>query len=255
MKEFMKYNFVIDRIRLACLVKAGTGATVHKNRASHGLALFTGGERWIVFPDRKIKVGKNTIVYFPQGSDYIVKDREIADCYAINFWMADGASFEPFAFKVKNYGAYLESFKSAQNIWAKKKTGRDAKVKAELYNVIYNMQAEYDIPYSRVGVIGSAVEYVHSNYYKENISVAKLADLCSISEAHLRNTFTKVFAMSPVRYINHLKMSRACELLSSGLYTVSEVCFLAGYNDESYFSREFKKHYGKSPKEYVKASR
>ena len=51
------------------------------------------------------------------------------------------------------------------------------------------------------------------------------------------------------------QMQQAKELLDSQFYTVSEICLLSGYNNESYFSREFKKHLGISPSEYAKASR
>ena len=47
-------------------------------------------------------------------------------------------------------------------------------------------------------------------------------------------------------------MTRAKELLDSQFYTVSEICFLSGYHNERYFSREFKKHLGISPSEYAK---
>ena len=97
--------------------------------------------------------------------------------------------------------------------------------------------------------------YFMENYYKENISVVHLASLCNISVVHLRNCFIKSFAVSPVKYINSLKLTRAKELIESGMYSVGDVCFLSGYNDESYFSREFKKSFKKSPKEYAKASR
>lgn len=251
----MKQDFIVEKIELACLVKAGKGTLIHKNRASHGLALFLGGERIFCFDEKKIKVNKNTIVYFPKGSNYIIKEREASDCYAINFQMPDNAVFEPFAFKIKNLNTYLESFKNSQKIWDKKATGYLLKVKSELYSIIYNMQSEYVIPYGNTSVIQPAIDYIHSNYYKENISVVHLASLCNISVVHLRNCFIKVFAISPVRYINTLKLTRAKELLESGLYTVGDVCFLSGYNDESYFSREFKKIFKLSPKEYVKASR
>jgi transcriptional regulator GlxA family with amidase domain len=72
---------------------------------------------------------------------------------------------------------------------------------------------------------------------------------------YLRNLFLKRFAMTPVKYVNHLRLTRAAEMLSSQMYAVRDVCFLAGFQDESYFSREFKKHFGSSPKEYAKASR
>ncbi|MBQ2967246.1 MAG: helix-turn-helix transcriptional regulator [Clostridia bacterium] len=251
----MKQDFIIDKIELACLVKAGKGSMIHKNRASHGLALFLGGERTFCFDEKIFKVTKNTIVYFPKGSNYTIKEKETSDCYAINFQMPVNMKFEPFVFKIKNLNTYLESFKNSRKIWNKKSTGYFSKVKAELYNIIYNMQAEYVIPYSNSSVIQPAVEYIHENYYKENISVVHLASLCNISVVHLRNCFIKSFAVSPVKYINSLKLTRAKELIESGMYTVGDVCFLSGYNDESYFSREFKKSFKKSPKEYAKASR
>ena len=255
MINFMKQDIIIDKIELACLVEAGKGKMIHKNRASNGLALFLGGERTFCFDEKKFKVTKNTIVYFPKGSNYVIEEREASDCYAINFQMPDNVFFEPFAFKIKNLNTYLESFKNSQKIWDKKATGYFSKVKSELYNIIYNMQSEYLIPYGNSSVIKPAIDYIHSNYYKENISVVHLASLCNISVVHLRNCFIKNFALSPVKYINFLKLTRAKELLESGMYTVGDACFLSGYNDESYFSREFKKSFKKSPKEYVKASR
>lgn len=255
MKNFMQHDFCVDNIEIACLVAAGKGTLVHKNRASHGLAIFLGGERTFYFDNKKFKALKNSIVYFPKGCNYNIKDKIPYDCYAINFQMPNDICFEPFVFNVKNINPYLESFKNSQKIWTKKNIGYNSKVKSELYNIIYNMQSEYSIPYSSSSIIEPAIDYIHSNYYKESISVEHLADICKISAVHLRNVFIKNFAVSPIKYINNLKMTRAKELLTSGMYTVSETCFLSGYNDESYFCREFKKHFNISPSEYKKTSK
>lgn len=255
MEKFMKHNFVISEITFANIVKAGTGTKTHKNRKSHGLAFFPGSEVTYYFDNKKIKVEKNTIVYFPKGSNYTFKVKKSFDCYAINFEMPDGALFEPFLFKIKNASTYLESFKQAQRQQTRKAPGYDSKIKSELYNIIYNMQTEYNLPYTNSKIIEPAINYIHINYYKENISIEHLASLCGISTVHLRNTFIKSFARSPIKYISNLKMTRAKELLDSQFYSVSEVCFLSGYNNESYFSREFKKNFGISPCEYTKASR
>lgn len=255
MINFMQHDFTISKIELAILVKAGNGTKVHKNRKSHGLAIFLGGERIFTFDEKKFNVTKNTIVYFPKGSNYTIKEKASSDCYAINFQMPDNVTFEPFTFKVKNLNSFVESFKSSVKLWTKKKSGYTSKVKSELYNIIYNMQSEYSIPYSNSAIIQPAIDYIHSNYLKENISVVHLAALCNISTVHLSNTFVKVFAMPPIKYINHLKITRAKELLASQMYTVSETCFLSGYNDESHFSREFKKHLKITPSEYAKISR
>ena len=252
MEQFMKCDFAVEKIELACFVPAGKAAPVHKNRKSHGLAFFLGGEGVISFENQKLRAAKDTVIYFPKGSDYVVK--EASDCYAINFQLPEGVSFAPFAFTVKNSGAVLESFRAAQKIWAKKTPGFHAKVKSELFSILYQMQTEYSIPYSRSDLIRPAVDFIHANYDKKPISVEELARLCGVSTVHLRNTFIKTFATSPVRYINSLKITRAKELLGSGMYSASQVCFLAGFRDESHFSREFKKAVGKSPKEYAKSS-
>ena len=39
MERFFNTNHNVSNIVLACFVAAGTGATIHKNRNSHGLAL------------------------------------------------------------------------------------------------------------------------------------------------------------------------------------------------------------------------
>ena len=104
----MQHNFTIGEITFANIVKAGTGARVHKNRKNHGLAIFLGGERIFNFNNKKLKVGGNTIVYFPKGSNYTITENISSDCYAINFEMPDGAIFEPFSFKTKNVNSYIE---------------------------------------------------------------------------------------------------------------------------------------------------
>ena len=255
MEKFMKHDFMIGEITFANIVRAGKGAKIHKNRKSHGLAVFPDGERIFYFDNQKIKVEGNAIVYFPKGCNYTIREKRPSDCYAINFEMPDGVTFEPFLFKVKSVNPYLESFKQAQRMQARKNPGYTSKIKAELYNIIYNMQYEYNLPYATGKRIQPAIEYIHANYDKESINVEHLAALCGISTVHLRNTFIKRFAMSPVKYMNTLRMARAKELLGSQFYTVSQVCFMSGYNDESYFSREFKKAFHLTPGEYAKASR
>ena len=58
MTDFLKQDFVIEKIELATLVEAGKAAIVHKNRKNHGLALFVGGEGVIQFETKKIKMEK-----------------------------------------------------------------------------------------------------------------------------------------------------------------------------------------------------
>ena len=77
-----------------------------------------------------------------------------------------------------------------------------------------------------------------------------LAELCGMSEVSFRKIFTNAMGITPLKYINHLKIASAKELLLSKSCTISKVAELSGFHCDSYFSREFKKHTSMSPIEY-----
>ena len=82
------------------------------------------------------------------------------------------------------------------------------------------------------------------------ISAEKLSELCGVSYEYFRRTFHRFYNCSPVKYINNLKLTRAKELLKSGMYTVSETAILSGFSDLSHFSRFFKANVGVLPSDY-----
>ena len=254
MDDFMKWDFQVEQIVLACYVPRGGGMTVHRNRPSHGLALHTGGVKVYTFEGgRTLQVNKNELIYLPKGSTYRVTARQTGDCYAINFLLSQRKDFEPFVCKVKNFSTLLDYFKSAKGVWETKKKGYILKCKADLYNVLCTMQQEYNlgyIPKSKLEKIQPAVDYIHENYTRGLLSVARLSALCSMTPEYFRSIFKSFYGTSPKSYINNLKITRAKELLSCGMYSVTEAAILSGYTDMSHFSREFKRAVGVSPRDY-----
>ena len=254
MEDFINHNFNISKIVTVCFVAPGSGTPIHKNRPSHGLALHMGGERYYNFSNgKRILVRQGDIIYMPKGSDYVVEGIKTAGVYAINFDLSESVDFAPFAMKTKNYGAFLEYFRQSESAWRMKKQGFEMKCKSILYTIILDMIKEYSYGYvspNSEELIMPAVTYIHKEYTGETISIARLAQICGVSETHFRKTFSSVKGCSPVDYINNLKLSRAKELLSSGMYTVSEAAELSGFHDESYFSRFFKKETGTAPSKY-----
>ncbi len=253
MENFMNYNFNIDKIVLACNVLPGTGAPVHTNRKSHGLAFYESEGSTFTFGQNDFVAKPNSIVYLPKGSDYTVKGSISGGCYAINFDICPNRDFKPFVFSTKNKSNFLERFKKAESIWRSQTFCYEMKCKAELYSIICDMQDEFRLGYiakSTLEMIMPAIDYIHKNYTTDNISIAFLAQICDISETYFRQVFRKSHGISPLKYINNLKITRAKELIESGMYSISEVALFSGFHDESYFSREFKKATGVSPKNY-----
>lgn len=94
--------------------------------------------------------------------------------------------------------------------------------------------------------IRKAVEYVKKNY-RNKISLEDLSNHVNLNKNYFSTLFKHETDATPVEYIIQYKMEKARELLRSGIMSVSDVSLYLGYDDLSYFSRLFKKHYGISP--------
>lgn len=258
MIEFMNYDFNIDKIIVALFV-ATNPDRVHKNRPSHGLAvILSDGVTYIFDSGRKITVHAGEIIYLPKYSNYVVDSScNRKGCYAINFELSEDRSFAPFLFKPKNAAAFLDHFKKAEQVWRGKKHGYMLKCKAELYDILYDMQTEVLSGYvdkEKREVILPAVEYIHDNYTNELLNITALSDMCGISPEYFRKLFRQFYGISPVKYINNLKISRAKELILSGMYTITQAAEMSGYTDMSHFSREFRKATGTAPSTFGKTT-
>lgn len=253
MKNFLNSNLNIKSIALCCYVAPGTGAPVHTNRKNHGIVFYPEGNNTFDFHDKSIVTKPNSILYLPKGSNYVVSHKSHSECYAINFDIDEEVNIQPFMFMTKNSQGFLDLFKKAELIWKAQKNGFEIKCKSLTYDIIYQMIKEYNLGYvskSKSDLLSPALDYIHNNYTYDNISIAFLSQKCGISETYFRGLFNKTFGTSPIKYINNLKISRACDLLLSDMYSISEIAQLSGFHDESYFSREFKKSMGITPSEY-----
>ena len=252
MEKFFRYNFNINKIVFACYVPIGGGEPVHMNRASHGLALHISGDKKYVFEGENVLyTGKNDIIFIPEHSNYIVYTDTPGDCYAINFKIDGNDNFEPFVLNMRDI--VTDKFKFAEKVFRLKKDGYEMQCKSYLYSIICSMLGEYKreyIPKSTENIIEPALDFIHKNYSSQNISIEYLAKLCGISTTYLRNIFLKCKNMTPIKYINNLKLARAEELILTELYTIDKVAELSGFDDASYFCRYFKKTTGVTPSEY-----
>lgn len=255
MKNFMNRDLNIDKIIMSYYFASKTKEPSQKNRKNHALLYIVNAERTYSFNDgEEFNVKNGDLLFIPKEHPYTVSSKEIREGYAICFETKE-ANLEPFILRPKNSSYFLDSFKTASNAWSNKSIGYQMRCKAELYNIICNMQSEYLLTYvsqSTKNRLSPALEYIHKEYTKDNLSIPYLADLCGMSEVLFRRHFKNSMGLSPLKYINNLKISRAKELLSFGECSVIEAAFLSGFHDECYFSRTFKKYTGVSPTEYKK---
>ena len=97
-----------------------------------------------------------------------------------------------------------------------------------------------------VSRIGAALEYVEEEY-THMIRVEELANVCHMSETHFRRTFEGCMNMSPVDYINLIRIQKACDLMKKTNDSMDLVAQKVGFSTTSTFNRNFKKFLGTSP--------
>jgi len=87
---------------------------------------------------------------------------------------------------------------------------------------------------------------------KENFAegLSKMLKISHITQEHLTREFRKHLNLSPTEFINLKRLDYAAQLLSENKYTITEVCFMCGFNSLSHFYHSFKKQYGCTPKQF-----
>lgn len=83
-------------------------------------------------------------------------------------------------------------------------------------------------------------EYLDNNF-TEHINLDNLADNFFISKYYLTREFKKTFGTTVIQYILNKRIEYAKELLTYTNKSIEEISDACGFNDQSYFSRQFKK--------------
>jgi len=89
-----------------------------------------------------------------------------------------------------------------------------------------------------------------NGYFSRRISLYDIACSLETSQENLCRLFQRDCHITPVRYIEKLRIRSAMRLLKNDEYSVEEVARLTGFSDLSQFKKTFKKYAGMSPEEF-----
>lgn len=95
-----------------------------------------------------------------------------------------------------------------------------------------------------------------NEHITETLSVASLAEECGISEEYYCKIFKQFTGATPTKYVNALRISRACDLLQKNPdCKIEEISRECGFNHITYFNKIFKREMGISPTEFKERSK
>lgn len=111
-----------------------------------------------------------------------------------------------------------------------------------------------DAGYSARGAFGvgneiaRAIEYL-SSHLDETVTIEDLAAQVGMSRAVFHRKFKQATAMPPIQFVKSIRLNSAAVKIAGGM-TVNDAAMEVGYVSSSQFSREFKRMYGDSPKQW-----
>lgn len=121
-------------------------------------------------------------------------------------------------------------------------------IQVEIIDNIAN-ELKNDVTGSIKDVVKQAVEYIDQNYFEE-LTLVSLAEKYCVESSYFSRLFKQETGKNLMLYIAEKRIEKAIEYMKDENVNLTEIAFLTGYDDYTYFSKVFKKITGKSPRDY-----
>lgn len=100
--------------------------------------------------------------------------------------------------------------------------------------------------------LNKCLKAVEENLDDPAFSVEDLSASVGVSKAQLYRKLSSLTGLSSIQFIRSIRLKRAAQLLLQDSSSVSNVMYMVGFNNLSYFSKLFKEEFGCMPKDYAK---
>lgn len=104
---------------------------------------------------------------------------------------------------------------------------------------------------SSLTMMNRIADYIDT-HVDQMLTVEALAQKANLHPSYFCQLFKKTLGMSPVRYINHVRMEKAKKMLSQTDLLVGQIAERTGFLNVYYFSTSFKKQMDMTPSNYRK---
>lgn len=102
--------------------------------------------------------------------------------------------------------------------------------------------------------LSEVIGIIKSNLTNKDFSIDFLCENMGLSRSSLFRKLKGLIQMSPSDLIIKIKLSKAEELMKKkSQQRISDIAYESGFQDPKYFSTLFRKHYGKTPKEFIES--
>lgn len=103
-------------------------------------------------------------------------------------------------------------------------------------------------------LLKKSLEIIEANMSNPLFGVDQMADAMGMSRASLHRKLKAITGFPPSEFIRNIRLRKAAALLISQADSVTQIGIAVGFEDQSYFSKSFKKEFGVPPSEYVRST-
>jgi AraC-like DNA-binding protein len=118
------------------------------------------------------------------------------------------------------------------------------------------LASRYAVPEADLGLqqrVDVVLRYIN-DHLDDDVRMSAAADLVGMSPSAFSRFFQQAAGRGFASVVRHLRVIRACRLLSETALPVVEVCYAAGYSNLSNFNRQFRAETGTTPRDYRRAA-
>jgi len=198
-------------------------------------------------------ISKGDMLFFNKGqahTGYSNKDNPWTYC-TIAFDAENLSADEfPILTHISNTEFLGQIYKTLNYEWTAKKSGYLLMCRGLVSELLCTLIRENSSEHRKGAVIENVKRHMVENFIND-FTVDELSKIAGISVPHFHRLFKENTGLSVKKYLNTIRINRACDLLKSGEHNITEVAYTVGFHDIYYFSRLFKKMVGTSPSSFI----
>lgn len=100
--------------------------------------------------------------------------------------------------------------------------------------------------------LGKIHTFINDHLEDSTLTIPEISQFLQLSHTQFYRKLKAITGKTPSQFVNAIRMEKAHELLLHSHLNISEVAYKVGFSDPNYFSRIFKKEFGKTPGEIDK---
>lgn len=180
-------------------------------------------------------------IFFSTGGNFdVIKARVLELIVLLSRAALEGGADAEQIFGLNyKYLGQINSFKTVEELtfWL-------SKIMARFTDCVFNFTNV-----KHVDVIYKAIDYIKRNYMKK-ITLEEVASKVYLSPSYFSKVFKDEMKCNFNAYLNQVRIEMSKKLLADDSVALVDIATLVGYEDQSYFTKVFKKMTGVSPGKY-----